>query len=292
MTGSVNHIIKKLFQVNSLEEISIRQLEDLVSNYPSFNLGHYLLSLKLQKEYSPDFKEKTQKTALYFSNPFWLQWLLQQSGHDKNTSSSSDLFDATDIVPEEVDHSKPVPEAENSPEREDFVDPEQVSETENRQESEEVVAAANQDMSDQINRSVLQQVTDASKAVPEETLPFEPYHTIDYFASQGIKFVQETNPNDKLGRQLKSFTEWLRVMKKLPQKTIEQTPVDQATEANIQSDAAHSIEEKEVVTETMAEVLLKQGKSEKAVEVYRKLSLHNPDKSAYFAAKIEQLKVH
>jgi hypothetical protein len=61
-------------------------------------------------------------------------------------------------------------------------------------------------------------------------------------------------------------------------------------EHQIQAIAAHSIEGREVVTETMAEVLAMQGMREKATEVYHKLSLLNPDKRAYFAAKIEQLK--
>ncbi|RZA27185.1 MAG: hypothetical protein EOP02_10495 [Proteobacteria bacterium] len=54
--------------------------------------------------------------------------------------------------------------------------------------------------------------------------------------------------------------------------------------------AAHSIEEKEVVTEAMAEVWIKQGHNAKAIDIFNKLSLQNPSKSAYFAAKIEQLK--
>jgi hypothetical protein len=36
--------------------------------------------------------------------------------------------------------------------------------------------------------------------------------------------------------------------------------------------------------------LIKQNKQEKAIEMYEKLSLMNPSKSAYFAAKIESLK--
>jgi pentatricopeptide repeat protein len=54
--------------------------------------------------------------------------------------------------------------------------------------------------------------------------------------------------------------------------------------------AAGSVEPREVITETMAEVLVKQGNIEKAVDLYRKLSLAHPDKSTYFAARIEQLK--
>ena len=48
----------------------------------------------------------------------------------------------------------------------------------------------------------------------------------------------------------------------------------------------------EVVTEAMAEVLLLQGKRDKALAVYDKLSLLNPDKRAYFAARIKELNAH
>jgi hypothetical protein len=54
--------------------------------------------------------------------------------------------------------------------------------------------------------------------------------------------------------------------------------------------AATSLADREVVTEAMAEVWEKQGEHAKAREIYRKLSLLDPSKSAYFAAKIEGLK--
>ena len=121
-------------------------------------------------------------------------------------------------------------------------------------------------------------------------LLFEPYHTVDYFASQGIKLGKmDIDPKDKLGRQLKSFTEWLKTMKKLPQTSIDKL-LAQNEESKVVADANHSIENKEVITEAMAEVFEKQGLREKAVDVYEKLSLQNPAKSAYFAARIEALK--
>ena len=54
--------------------------------------------------------------------------------------------------------------------------------------------------------------------------------------------------------------------------------------------AGQSITDREVLTEAMAEVWEKQGNTLKATEIYRKLSLLEPAKSAYFAAKIEGLK--
>ena len=44
-----------------------------------------------------------------------------------------------------------------------------------------------------------------------------------------------------------------------------------------------------LVTETLARVHIQQGNIDKAIEIYRKLSLNFPEKSAYFAAQIEKL---
>jgi len=118
---------------------------------------------------------------------------------------------------------------------------------------------------------------------------FEPFHTVDYFASQGIKISSEFKADDKLGAQLKSFTEWLKTMRRLPAATVE-AELEKTNESEIQKIAEHSLEEKEVITEAMAEVFARQGRNEKAVDIYHKLSLLNPDKSAYFAAKIDVLK--
>lgn len=127
-------------------------------------------------------------------------------------------------------------------------------------------------------------------ATTEDLIIFEPLHTTDYFASLGIKLSGEIQPADKLGKQLKSFTEWLKTMKKIhPGELPPQSP---ATDISIQNLAEQSNKEGETVTEAMAEVLLHQGKVDKAVEVYKKLSLLNPSKSAFFAAKIDQLKEH
>lgn len=130
--------------------------------------------------------------------------------------------------------------------------------------------------------------TDLQKEEEIQELEFEPLHTIDYFASQGIIIREEALMDDKLGKQVKSFTDWLKSMKKLhPGKLPEQNEV---VERIIQSSAELSNEDAGILTESMAEVLLKQGKKAKAIEMFEKLSLMNPSKSTYFAAKIESLK--
>ncbi len=458
-------IIQHLFQVNSLEDVSRERLETFVEDFPSFGIGHYLLSRKLQKEDAGGFEEKTKLTCLYFSNPFWLQWLLENTdvGGQKPTPghmeadagfpvtqewSAAGEAPASTMAHEEVSHvetsypetsypevrlvetsqeeanhaevSVAHPEHEAAPPVENVVTmaeeafhvgPETMPALEVEAGGEEGPSAAEQllrsiDQAREIRESLqkinthfgdgtaiageelmppavvdepaaadepvaaerpveaetpvaaetplaaVEPVTPAHEETPirDEEVPFvldepepaaiasepaaitsdppaitsepaaitselaamatepvvrpaaaepaaapaeivfEPLHTIDYFASQGIKFNLEDNPVDALGKQLKSFTDWLKTMRRLPQKHREVVP-DRLAEEAIQNFAAHSIEGKEVLTEAMAEVLAKQGMRHRARVVYEKLSLLNPEKSAYFAAKIEQLNI-
>jgi len=122
----------------------------------------------------------------------------------------------------------------------------------------------------------------------EDELIFEPLHTTDYFASQGIRLSDEVKPDDKLGKQLRSFTDWLKTMKKVHEQKL---PAGNATlDISVQNIADKSNVEEEIITESMADVYKDQGKAAKAREIYQKLSLLDPSKSAYFAAKIDSLK--
>lgn len=379
MTLPTQHIIRHLFRVDTLEEVPRQQLEELVEEYPSFGVGRYLLSRKLQAEAADRFGQEAQKTNLYFTNPFWLQLLLQngaphpvpewKGAGEWNAAGEAELpaaevfapeTDTTEATldttirheeePDEVGWTPPAePDQPVGPSAADLLlqsiaaiqdergTQRKESETADVQNITSVHEASEPPVS--IAGLALEQVeleekvpeeipapetfpeTATPEAVtpetaripetappveidvhevsapetptPEEEAPapiFEPFHTVDYFASQGIRLVLEENPSDKLGKQLKSFTDWLKVMRKLPQKNREIVP-DIAAERQVQAIAAHSIESREIITEAMAEVLAKQGMREKATEMYRKLSLLEPEKSAYFATKIEQLKI-
>jgi site-specific recombinase XerD len=114
-------------------------------------------------------------------------------------------------------------------------------------------------------------------------------HTIDYFASQGIQIDLSKIPQDKLTTKLRRFTDWLKDMK-----NHNPNPIDLGTspeqEKKVAETALISNESKEILTETMAEVLAKQGQIDKAIQLYIKLSFSNPEKTAYFADKIQHLK--
>lgn len=71
-----------------------------------------------------------------------------------------------------------------------------------------------------------------------------------------------------------------------------ETPVIQSADAPDVNELAHkSVEENQsVASETLAILLARQGHTDKAVEMYERLRLLFPEKSAYFAARIENLK--
>lgn len=250
------------------------------SEYPYYSLPWFYLLHDAENRNDESLTKYRGMASLFFSNPGWLQWQLSLVGN--NGAEIADeiippreesIAPGTDIVP--------VTEQNND----------ETGTNENNEYIQSVsTAELDEHHSIPINEMEKGTLTTGDEINTAENGPieFEPLHTVDYFASQGIKVPDEPQPGDKLGNQLKSFTEWIKSMKKIHAQKIELD--DPQTDKKIQGLAESSNVEAEVVTEAMADVLIKQDKIEKAIELYEKLSLNNPSKSAYFAAKIERLK--
>jgi hypothetical protein len=181
-----------------------------------------------------------------------------------------------EIITEENFHIQPEPEIEFSEQEPALV--------------EEPVIDTIQEPEQETTPQSVQEVTEPEEPVVADLgIPFEPLYTIDYFASQGIKIAAEATPKDQLSLKLRSFTEWLRAMKKLhPEKIDKDFNQDQEEQVRVIAESSNASEI--VYTEAMAEVYIKQGKRGKAREVFEKLSLLDPGKSAYFAVRIKELK--
>lgn len=260
-------------------------LQQLATQYPYFAPAHLFYAHKLRQRSHGSATPQLVKTGLYFTNTYWLQWLLQEEPVVKKASlpteeQAAPAVESVMATMRQIDKSDAVRD-----EPEEL--PEEGEETEREEEHEEILGS-------RLSGMLTGQLADFRKPVSEEDKleierEKERLHTIDYFASQGIRIDLSQIPQDKLTSQLRKFTDWLKQMKNpgAPQTD----PGSSIEMENAVAEIAKSSNvSREVLTEAMAEVLVKQGQVEKAIQLLIKLSFINPEKSSYFAARIEQLK--
>ena len=405
MNQSSDKVLHSLTGNVNIEDISTDELQKLADEHPYFSVARFLLAKKLKAENNSNFLPEVQKTALYFSNPFWLNYQLTHESEQEIKPDEKEFLSETQNVPllfltESAENKEPFEHVLGEPvengilekssanaekasqpeeemvaitrepdaETEQFLD--EAASTENTfipdkveavsiepqtatrletiealeempepaqqmSEAEEFLNEANTlaeeiaeqnlpeteitafsfDITEEKNSIVkeerngetteqdeheimFQNIKAMLDATSEEAdadtkngvISIDPYYTIDYFASQGIKLDLDQNPKDELGQHLKKFTHWLKQMKKLGPEDAARVIARTETDADIQKIAESSNTAREVVTEAMAAVLEKQGKKDKAIELYNKLSFLIPDKSAYFAINIKNLK--
>ncbi|HQV60918.1 MAG: hypothetical protein IPQ25_12935 [Chitinophagaceae bacterium] len=281
MNVRLNQLVKSLLQKESLDQCSLPELTAFAEKNPYFGAAQLLLTKKVQTEQPEKYNEQLQKTLLFFHNPLWVEHLLNDTGLAEISKSkkeeetvSQQPEESTAIAPASLQDSiwtdESIPVIVATPQ------------------TEATIAEARSSVAEE-NPAIVPSIQIENAASTEPALTFEPFFTVDYFASQGVKFKEEEKPVDKFGQQLKSFTDWLKAMKRLPVTEMAKSVETQA-EQKVEQLAGQSIADREVVTEAMAEVWEKQGNVAKAIELYSKLSLLEPSKSPYFAAKIEDLK--
>ena len=140
---------------------------------------------------------------------------------------------------------------------------------------------------------ISEQLAQFQEPLVSETLEFEketPQMVKDYFEAQGIEIDLASLPQDKFTKQLRSFTAWLKVLKHQEGNTQHLAEMGEEQEKMIAIIAEKANNATEVITEAMAEIWIKQGNKRKAIDIYSKLSFIFPEKSVYFALRIEQIK--
>jgi hypothetical protein len=103
---------------------------------------------------------------------------------------------------------------------------------------------------------------------------------IDEIANTRKRVAPET---EKQKEQIEIIDQFISKQPRIQRPTQAATPAEDLAESS--SELADSM-----VSETLVEILLRQGKKEKAVEVLRKLIWKFPQKKAIFAAQIDELK--
>ena len=314
----INSSTEQISTEEHINNLSIDILMNSKNVYPYCAVTQFMLAKKLYQQNDVQFSKQVQQTATHFNNTNWLDYQLIYEeknifSYVKPNHPNQKIIEATlttdDFVSEKVVENevqiepiptteKQVPEAnttDNTASITSFAlaasEENQRPEFDSKEEAIEEIDDNTENIDLKLASSLEKQLSEFKKPIDENTelvIETEPFHTIDYFASQGIKVEIDPNAQDKLTKQVRKFTDWLKQMKTIA--ATETAVLDTELEKEIQSIANDSNETKEVVTETMAEVFEKQGKFSKAIVLYEKLSFLNPDKSTYFASKINQLK--
>ena len=250
-------------------------LKEIIKNFPYFQSAHILFAHSLNQSNNILFSEALKNAALYSGN----RKLLFELVNNKDKSTNAAPIEEKTV--EQCTKTKPnfITEAEAIA----SIEVETIAQIETHQEDIEVT----QD-------EPIIEPTISSQTNP---LPI------------AIHFSEEKD----------SFLGWLNKLNKNPEKTelvasqlpinskIEKEQVDNLVDRFIQTDpriskpskaeffspiqmARKSVEDNDmIVSETLAKVYIDQGNTEKAIHIFRKLSLLYPDKSTYFAALILKL---
>lgn len=297
MNPSMTQLSMALTGKTDLAQLSLSELQQLAGQYPYWGPVQVLIAGKLAQEGSDELNDQLERSMLYLVNPLRLQQLLKPEPFltmDDDTDATDELL----MVPVTADQTAvAVPafaaELEQPATVEELVVQEEKTDAISIEENKEEQIAEDPSPAVTMDEPAPAKTGQVIPTLPgmenaSMELSFEPYHTVDYFASQGIRIRDEDKNPDRFSRQLRSFTEWLKTMKRLP--TGEAVVGSPTEERKVVQLAEHSIQDRDVLTEAMAEVWEKQGDYAQAIRIYEKLSLLDPAKSSYFAAKIDQLK--
>lgn len=253
-----------LLQPAGIQEYDSTAAEKWAKEYPFFNLFQYIRAF--QKDPAADL---TTIKRLYPVHPVLLYLLQQNSRRQYHYPDISVPETATEAVPEQqAVFDNPVDEillANNTP---DYFSPAEVPD----------------DIPDDIPAVLHTADTVPDTAEDEEQMALM---RVMSFA-EWLRFLSHKNKKEKAEEESKRHLKAMWQKEKLARAMEDDTEEIPETVFNMAVNSLNTPED--ITSESMAEVYLRQHKYAKAIEIYQKLSLLYPEKSIYFASKVEKIK--
>lgn len=244
-------ILKK---ADTLEKSDILQLKKVQENFPYFQIPHVLIA-------KYEFQKKTNLAAsslgwaaITSPDRIWLKKLVEQEVSNSETSPAEDLL------------------PEDQPEK-----PSQASRTQSLKV-----------LGEQLKGN---KTEEPEKKVEEKPEPPKPKRRTRR-ASAGDDLIETIKKREKKTIVDSKKKEQIDLIKAFSKKSIKLATIKEIeANQNTENLAATSTQINDnLISESYAKLLLKQNKKDKAIEIYEKLGLKFPDKKAYFADLIENLK--
>ena len=259
----------------SMSRESIPPLEQLVRDFPYFSTATILYTLNLQKENSVKFNDQLKLTSAYTTDRKILKQLIKSvqvlSGkNDIGTEMKDGLV--TDILEQgTVENINNKDEDLNLPQLIDVFQKELGKITENHKNSPEFINLLSL-------AGKLESLLEEHKQQKEP--PAKPY-----FEEYGLTNLGELPPQEgKIISNSKIIDKFIKDKPRIipENQTSFFDPIDFANQSLMDND--------EIVSETLARIYYDQGNLAKAIKIYKKLSLLNPEKRFYFADRIEKIR--
>lgn len=272
-----NDLKKYLLHYEQLGSSDIDALNEVLVQYPYFQVAHLLKARCLKNMLDPQLDDKLKITSLYAGNRILLYKLLNDSGIPTSTLT----------VKKEIEQDKKQPEEKE-------VLKEASEKTENNKEPEltsEVTSISEQarESVETLTETEKEEQTVKKDSVEKELLDFE-YQGYSIESGQGNKGAEdeknpvsipldelhpsETKSSVLIDSFIKSNPKIIPSKEKLKNKDISMGSVQ---------------ENEDLVTETLAKIYAQQGLFVKAISVYKKLCLKFPEKNDYFASLIKEI---
>src|SRR4051812_21962314 len=116
MNEAVEKVVSYLTGQEGIEAVDIDQLRKEESESPYFPITQFLIAKKLGENNQGSYLAQVQKTAIYFSNPYWLQYLLagDQAALDQEetrfvATASKDIPQKKEALRRELPHDASSP---------------------------------------------------------------------------------------------------------------------------------------------------------------------------------------